>query len=113
MGINTTLVSAHSRSGIAGSRVEVHLSSLCKSYKSPCFTCGNQEEGEILAGSDIDLIVRCVSTTTSGATRNQALALLTAAGNLFPQKILSQVINIVSVIGTSVVTQVCSLSVLP
>lgn len=49
-----------------------------------------------------------MAEASDAATRNQALTLLTAVANLFPDQVLKHVVDILSVIGTSTMTQVCN-----
>lgn len=55
---------------------------------------------------DVDTVVISVNKAEDGTTRNHALALLTSLGRLLPDAVLKHLIDILSVVGESTLTQV-------
>jgi hypothetical protein len=55
---------------------------------------------------DITAVVQCVAEASDVALRNQALTLLTAISRVSPDLVLKHVIDILTAIGASTITQV-------
>lgn len=60
----------------------------------------------IVGSFDIKLLVSCVLSTDDAATRNHVFSLLTAVAKIMPDRILDHILDILTVIGESAVTQV-------
>ncbi|XP_076957841.1 uncharacterized protein At3g06530-like [Bidens hawaiensis] len=59
----------------------------------------------IVGSFDIKLLVSCVRSTDDAATRNHVFSLLTAIAKIMPDRILDHILDILTVIGKSAVTQ--------
>ncbi|XP_076945325.1 uncharacterized protein At3g06530-like [Bidens hawaiensis] len=59
----------------------------------------------IVGSFDIKLLVSCVRSTDDAATRNHVFSLLTAVAKIMPDRILDHILDILTVIGESAVTQ--------
>ncbi|OMO94842.1 hypothetical protein CCACVL1_05773 [Corchorus capsularis] len=59
---------------------------------------------------DIKMLVDCARLTMDGVTRNHIFALLTSVAKLVPTRILEHILDILTVIGESAVSQIDSLS---
>ncbi|KAJ7545476.1 hypothetical protein O6H91_09G122000 [Diphasiastrum complanatum] len=60
---------------------------------------------EISKEFDVDAVVACIEMATDGVTRNHALALLTVAGKLYPERVLNRMLDVLSVVGISTLGQ--------
>lgn len=56
---------------------------------------------------DLVLLVECARSTKDGITRNHIFSLLSTIARVLPEKILDHILEILTVIGESAVTQVC------
>ncbi|KAI3712588.1 hypothetical protein L1987_71147 [Smallanthus sonchifolius] len=64
----------------------------------------NDSDG-IVESSDIKLLVSCAQSTDDAATRNHVFSLLSAVAKVIPDRILDHILDILTVIGKSAVTQ--------
>lgn len=56
---------------------------------------------------DLMLLVECARSTKDGITRNHIFSLLSTIARVLPEEILDHILDILTVIGESAVTQVC------
>ncbi|XP_068676688.1 HEAT repeat-containing protein 1-like isoform X1 [Montipora foliosa] len=71
------------------------------SFNSPSSLTGLFPEDQF----DVELIIQCIRSSESPQTHNQALLLLATAANLFPEKVLHNVMSIFTFMGASAVRQ--------
>ena len=60
----------------------------------------------IVQSFDIKLLVSCARSTEDAATRNHVFSLLSAIAKVIPDRILDHILDILTVMGESAVTQV-------
>lgn len=62
----------------------------------------------IVESFDIKLLLSCARSADDAATRNHVFSLLSAVAKVIPDRILDHILDILTVIGESAVTQVYS-----
>lgn len=64
-------------------------------------------QDEIVCDFDLELLVKCARSARDATARNHVFSLLSTIAKLIPERVLDHIIDILTVIGESTVTQVC------
>ncbi|KAG7972395.1 hypothetical protein I3843_07G181800 [Carya illinoinensis] len=63
-------------------------------------------KGDIIHETNIKLLVKCANSAKDGVTRNHVFSLISSVAKVVPEKVLDHILDILSIIGESTVSQI-------
>lgn len=63
-------------------------------------------QDEVVYNFDVELLVKCARFASDAVTRNHVFSLLSTIAKVVPETVLDQILDILTIIGESAVTQV-------